>query len=220
MERCVQIVCLLTAMLFSHQVSAQEAEYKMEFGGMAGMAFYLGDANMTWYKGITMAGGAMARYNINPRMSVKANLIAGKLGADGTKNKNQFPDTPVEKLKFSNTLIDLSGQYEISFWGYGTGKGYKGTKRITPYIQAGFGFTYCNVFTFNIPVGIGVKYKVTDRLNVGLDWTMRFAMSDKLDGINDPYHIKSGFLKNKDSYSFTSIYVSYDMFQKLRKCNN
>ena len=72
----------------------------------------------------------------------------------------------------------------------------------------------------NIPVGVGVKYKLRERLNVGLDWTMRFSMSDKLDGIADPYNIESGFLKNKDSYSFTMFYISYDLFPKYRKCNN
>lgn len=220
MERYHQIVCILILTLFCQRISAQEAEYKMELGGMAGLGFYLGDANMTWYNGSSMAGGAMARYNINPRMSIKANLVAGKIVGDASNNKNKFPDLAESKLKFSNTLVDLSGQYEISFWGYGTGTGYKGTKRLTPYIQVGLGFTYCNVLTMNLPIGVGVKYKVTDRLNVGLDWTMRFAMSDKLDGISDPYHIKSGFMKNKDSYSYTMLYVSYDLFQKLRKCNN
>lgn len=71
----------------------------------------------------------------------------------------------------------------------------------------------------NIPVGAGIKYKVKPRWNVGIDWTMRFSMSDKLDGIEDPYRIKSGFLKNKDSYSMTMFYISYDLCPKYRKCN-
>ena len=70
----------------------------------------------------------------------------------------------------------------------------------------------------NIPIGFGIKYKVKDRLNVGLDWSMRLSLSDKLDGIEDPYKIKSGFLKNKDSYCMTSIYVAYDFCAKLKKC--
>jgi hypothetical protein len=72
----------------------------------------------------------------------------------------------------------------------------------------------------NIPIGFGLRYKLKERLNVGLDWTMRFSMSDKLDGISDPYSIPGGFMKNKDSYSFTMLYISYDLFPKYRKCNN
>ena len=41
-----------------------------------------------------------------------------------------------------------------------------------------------------------------------------------LDGIEDPYKVKSGFLKNKDSYSWTMVYISYDLCPKYRKCNN
>ena len=49
---------------------------------------------------------------------------------------------------------------------------------------------------------------------------MRFSLSDKLDGIEDPYKIESGFLKNKDSYSWTMVYISYDLCPKYRKCVN
>ena len=199
----------------------QEAEYKMEFGAMAGGSFYLGDANYhTFYKATKGSGGVFARYNFNPRNALKFDFVYGGIGGDATHAANKFPDAARDKLKFAKSLYDLGCQYELNFFGFGTGTGYKGNKRLTPYIQAGLGFTYCNVFTMNIPVGFGIKYKIADRWNVGLDWTMRFALSDNLDGIKDPYEIKSGILKNKDSYSFTMITISYDMFQKLRKCNN
>ena len=200
---------------------AQELEYAMELGVMAGPSFYMGDANLNgFYKNVTMAGGLMGRYNINPRMALKFDLAHGKVKGDANNGMNKFPETEGQEWKFNNSLFDVGCQYEISFWGFGTGGGYKGHKRLTPYIQLGLGFTYCNTFTMNIPLGVGVKYKVKPRWNVGVDWSMRFSMSDKLDGIEDPYHIKSGFLKNKDSYSWTMIYISYDLCPKYRKCNN
>ena len=222
MVRCDKIIIALLALCFAcTSAKAQEAEYKMEFGVMGGGCFYLGDANTsTFYKNTKPAAAAFARYNLNPRMALKFDLGYGGISGDATKSKNKFPDLNEDQLKFSYPLFDLGCQYEISFWGYGTGKGYKGTKRLVPYIQAGLGFTYCNAFTMNIPIGFGVKYKFAPRWNVGLDWTMRFSLSDRLDKLQDPYHIKSGFLKNKDSYSWTMITISYDMFQKLRKCNN
>lgn len=203
-------------------VHAQELEYKMEAGVMGGLGFYLGDANKTGlYANSRFAGALMARYNLNPRMALKFNLGYGTLAGNAADSGEKYPDEELMRHKFSNPLADLGCQFELNFWGFGTGTGYKGTKRITPYIQAGLGFTLCNgVFTPNIPIGVGVKYKVTRRLNVGLDWTMRFSMSDKLDGISDPFGIKSGFLKNKDSYGWTMFYVSYDFMPRLRKCNN
>lgn len=202
-------------------VRAQELEYALELGAMAGPSFYMGDGSLNgFYRNLTLAGGAMGRYNINPRMALKFDLGFGSIKGDA-RGENKFPYKEGQELTFNNKLIDLGCQYELNFWGYGTGSGYKGNKRLTPYIQLGLGFTHCNdVLTLNIPVGFGIKYKLKPRLNVGLDWSMRFSLSDKLDGIEDPYKIKSGFLKNKDSYSWTMIYLSYDLCPKYRKCNN
>lgn len=201
---------------------AQELEYAMELGAMGGLGFYMGDANTSgFYKNVTMAGAVMGRYNINPRMALKFDIGYGSVKGDASTGKNKFPATQGQQWKFNNSLVDVGCQYEMNFWGYGMGNGYKGHKRLTPYIQAGLGFTYGNkALTMNIPVGFGVKYKIKPRVNVGIDWSMRFTMGDKLDGIEDPYRIKGGMMKNKDSYSWTMIYLSYDLCPKYRKCNN
>ena len=202
--------------------TAQELEYKMELGGMLGANFYLGDANYSaLYKNTQPAAAFVGRYNINPRMAVKFDLALTKISGNALDGPTKYPQAAGQEWKFSNTLADLSCQYELNAWAYGTGAGYKGTKRLAPYIQAGLGFTYAGkTLTMNIPVGFGVRYKLKERLNCGVDWTIRFSMSDKLDGISDPYNISGGFLKNKDSYSMTMIYITYDLFPKYRKCNN
>jgi len=219
-----RLYTIIVAVLMSVGIRAQELEYALELGAMGGVSFYMGDANLNgFYKNVTMAGGLMGRYNINPRMSLKFDLGYGSVKGNALEGKNKFPPARTEEQKwaFNNSLVDVGCQYELSFWGYGTGGGYKGHRRLTPYIQMGLGFTYCNkTLTMNIPVGFGVKYKLKPRWNVGIDWTMRFSMSDKLDGIEDPYRIESGFLKNKDSYSWTMVYISYDLCPKYRKCNN
>lgn len=214
----------LTAMLMlalsNVQVRSQELEYAMEIGGMAGGSFYLGDANYSgMYKNLCATAGAFARWNINPRMAAKFNISYAGIRGDLKNSDNKYPQLP-QGYSFSESAVDVGCQYELHFWGFGTGAAsYKGNKRWTPYIQFGIGGTYCaKTFTMNIPIGFGIKYKVKDRLNVGLDWSMRLSLSDKLDGIEDPYKIKSGFLKNKDSYCMTSIYVAYDFCAKLKKC--
>ena len=211
---------ILTLLPFT-QLQAQELEYKLELGGMIGANFYLGDANYSaLYKHTQPAAAMMARYNINPRMALKFDLAATKIAGNANEMQNKYPQTEAVEWQFSNTLIDLSCQYELMAWAYGTGQGYKGTRRLTPYIQAGAGFTYCNILTMNIPIGIGIRYKIKERWNCGADWTIRFSFSDKLDGISDPYNISGGFLKNKDTYSMTMFYISYDLCPKYRKCNN
>lgn len=223
LPRLLHITAMLAAMS-TLPASAQELEYALEVGLMGGGSFYMGDANYDgFYKNINPSGGAFARWNINPRMSVKFNALYAGISGDLGKTANKYPslqEIGVEKPDFSEPLVDVSATYELNFWGFGTGAAtYKGNKRWTPYIQLGLGATYCNkTFTMNLPIGFGVKYKVKDRLNIGLDWAMHFSMSDKLDGVTDPYKIESGLMKNKDSYCITSVYVSYDFCAKLRKC--
>ena len=212
-------------------VSAQELEYNMELGGMVGASYYMGDANNTTpLKDVAMAGGVLARYNINPRMAVKGNLAIGRIKGTTEGMDNKFPNGG--HSTFGRNVYELGAQFEYNFFAYGAGTGYKGSRRLTPYVLGGVGMTYApkpanHVVAMNIPLGLGVKYKLADRLNVGAEWTMRLTTSDRLDvtnaeglQLNDPYGIVSGGGKNKDCYSWLMLYVSYDMFPKYRKCNN
>lgn len=221
---CIALLCSLSV------VRADDLEYRFEVGGMVGGSSYYGDAN---YNGLlqntNLMGGLVGRYNINPRMAVKGNLAIAKIAGNTADGDNRFPGGDVE---FSRTIYDLSAQFECHFFAYGSGASYKGTRRLVPYVFGGLGATFApepakNVFTMNIPVGAGVKYKFAPRVNVGCELSFRFTMSDDLDVtgttapiLSDPYGIKSSGLKNKDSYSFLSIFVTYDISPKYRRCNN
>jgi len=87
-------------------------------------------------------------------------------------------------------------------------------------VNEGFSGGEKNVATANLFLGVGVKYKLADRLNLGLEWAMHFAMSDKLDGVSDPYTVGSvGMFKNKDGYSAISLSLTYSFMPKCRTCN-
>ena len=229
------LCCLL---LFLPATAEEELEYKMDLGAGLGGCFYLGDANGTPFANLSMMGAITARRILNPRMAVKANIAFGHIhgATDGFLPTDPYSLSPEggqpTRVKFSRNVMDIGAQFELNFWGYGTGVGYKGNSRITPYILAGAGVTlgmgggggFCG--GMNIPVGLGVKYKLRPRINLGFEWTMRFSTTDKLDAtpegtqLADPYGVKSGFLKNKDCYSFAMFFITYEMFPKLRKCNN
>lgn len=224
----------LIALLLSFSVAslqAQDEEYKMELGGALGGSFYMGDANSSaLFKNMGVAGGFMARYLLNPRMALKGNLIVGRIADDTKDFDNKYPNQG--EARFKRAIFDLGAQFEYNFFGYGTGEAYRGNKRFTPYIVGGLGFTFApapvkGVFTINIPLGIGVKYKLAPRVNIGCEWTMRFSLSDQLDvtseeglQLKDPYQIKGKGWKNKDSYSYTVFFVTYDLFSRCKECNN
>ena len=234
--RTAIVVC---CMLLCHAVHAEdEVEYKMDMGAGLGGCFYLGDANSSPFADLSMMGAITARRILNARMAVKANIAFGHIhgSTDGFIPTDAYSETPEggipTQVKFSRNVMDIGAQFELNFWGFGTGVGYKGNSRITPYILAGAGITIgmgggagaCG--GLNIPIGIGVKYKLKPRVNLGFEWTMRFSSTDKLDAtpdgtqLKDPYGVKCSMFKNKDTYSFAMFFITYDMFPKLRKCNN
>ena len=224
----ILIFFTLTGLL---SAKCQELEYKMELGGMLGGSFYMGDANYSKpFKDLNFGGGVVARQIFNPHMAVKYNFAVAGISGSTADIKNKFPGG--QNVDFKRTLFAIGAQFEYNFLPYGTGQGYKRTKRITPYILAGAGFTFAPapakaLATMHFPIGLGVKYKIMKRLNLGLEWTMRFSMSDRLDVTNkegmqlsDPYNIKSRGIKNKDSYSFIMLTLTYDLLPRLRNCNN
>lgn len=72
-----------------------------------------------------------------------------------------------------------------------------------------------------MPLGLGVKYKIGPRLNLGLEWAVHFSLSDKLDGVKDPYGIESsGLFKNTDCYSALQLTLTYSFMAKCRTCHN
>lgn len=217
---------------------AQDLEYRMELGGGMGMTSYLGDISSSPLKHPGMLVGIIGRRLLNPRMAVKGNLTFGHLSGRSkgvlipqeAGSHTAVGGTPVE-LSFKRNVLDLGAQFEFNFWGYGTGAGYKELSPLTPYATAGLGFTLAlgggnPHVALNAPVGVGVKYKVRPRINLGVEVTVRFTTSDRLDAtrtspqLDAPYAIPSVGLKNKDCYTQLLLFVTYDLSPKYRKCNN
>lgn len=207
--------------------SAQsDYEYRMEIGAGVGLVAYEGDFNGNITHGMRPMASAVLRRTFNPYMALRFAAAYGKLKGSSKNVKTYMPeyvDTPYE---FANSLVDVSATYEYNFWPYGTGHDYRGAQRLTPFIFAGLGATYAsgsgnNVFTANVPLGVGVKYKVATRLNLGIEWAMHFSMNDNLDGVKDPYGIQStGMFKNTDCYSMLQLTLTYSLMPKCRTCHN
>ena len=204
----------------------QDDEYLMEIGGGVGMVSYQGDFNGKITSGMQPAGAIVWRRLLNPYMGFRVTGMMGKLKGDATRVETYYPDETTRAYSFDRSLTDVSVTYEYNFWPYGTGRDYRGAKRLTPFVFGGIGATYVSggekkVYTANVPIGLGIKYKLKERLNVGLEWSMHFSLSDELDGIADPYGIKSsGAFKNTDCYSGLMLTLTYSFKSKCRTCNN
>lgn len=203
---------------------AQTAPYKFDLGVQLGLDGYLGDTNTSSiFKNAGFAGGASFRYIANARMAVRAVFNAYSLSGDTSGMENVYPGG--ETYSFSSTAFDLGARYEFNFFPYGIGETYKQLRRWTPYLALGLGFTYStcdgkSAFAPNIPMAVGVKYKLAERWNIAAEFSMTKVFGDKVDGeLTDLYQIKSSFLKNTDWYSNISISITYEFGKRCETCH-
>jgi hypothetical protein len=226
-ERRYLPVCLLALLLWSSFGQLLHGqEYKYEIGGAAGGAFYMGDANKTaLFREMRPALGAVFRNNINFRWAIKSNLYWGQVAGDTESNSYAFPNDL--HTAFSRNVFDLGSQAEFNFFPYSDKFPFLNTKRISPYMLVGLGVTLATggdnaFFSVNLPMGVGVKYKIVNRLNVGCEFTLRKVFGDSFDSkaLNDPMGVKSSFFKNKDWYSTLLLSLTWDFGPRDRVCLN
>ena len=200
LKKTLLSILLLTVTVI---LRAQDApEYRAEIGGGVGMVTYLGDYNGNLFKNMQPMFSLLGRYKFNPRMALALNVSYGKIKGSSKDAKTVYPDVPV--TDFNHGLVDAGLRFEYNFWPYGTGREYRGAQRVTPYIYMGLGLTFAKPekteTALNLPIGAG---------------------SDMLDGVKDPYGIKSsGFFKNTDCYSHLRLSVTYDIWKKCSTCHN
>ena len=230
---------LLALMCITACATAQDdVEYRWEIGAGVGATTYYGDFNSSVVKNLQPAGEVILRKVINPYSAVRIAGMYTKAKGSYKDVSTHYPALEDAGYEFSNSIGDLSVTYEYNFWAYGTGKDYRGAKRVAPFISLGIGLTYANckngmtdysasesassstsAVTASIPVGFGVKYRIKDRLNLSLDWQMHFTMSDQLDGVKDPYYVtSSGIFKNTDCFSTLTLALTYSFSAKCPTC--
>ncbi len=165
-----------------------------------GTSGYLGDANTSnFLKHPGFAAQVSFRYLIDPRWSIRATFLTAGLSGNSADMTNVLPGRG--GIPIHLTGLRPRSASRIQLLNYGIGESYRKLSRWSPYIALGAGITVASsggTFTaMNLPMGAGVKYKLQQRINLGLEWTMTKVLGDRVDGevLDDPYMIKSSFIK-------------------------
>jgi len=204
----VKNLCLLFAFfLFGTTLSAQEG---WELGGWVGTANYFGDLNTTFDVGDAgLAVGAIARYNFNTRISMKATANYLRVAASDADSDNTFERT--RNLNFRSDVWDGSFNFEFNFLNYVHGSR---DEFFTPYLFAGF-----SIFQYNpiaeldgeayelrnfgtegqfrgeeystvsggLNYGVGFKIDLSYRWSVNIQLSGRKIFTDYLDDVSGVY---------------------------------
>lgn len=229
MNRLTLVSLLFVLMLGSSIGTAQAQAYRMEVGVAPGGSFYMGDANHeALFKETRPSMNLLYRYNLNGRFSLKG--LIGSSGIAGSTKGQVFNFPSGVELNFDRKVIDASVQLEWNFYEYGMPSYILGSTQLTPYVCAGIGMLGFKADALKtsafIPVGLGLKWKVAQRYNIGCEWTIRKTTTDELDYVvngagfqlTDPWLVASSRNKNKDWYSAFTVNLSVDLAGTGSKC--
>ena len=203
----------------------QNDSYRFDFGVKCGMSGYSGDLCSNFFKQPGVTAGVKADYLFNSRYSAGANLsistLSGKL-SEGTFLAQSAP------RQFKSTVYGFDGRFNFNFLSYGKSEAaYRRLSNWSPYLTVGAGIiaAHSNTATSvspTIPMGVGVKYRVADRLNLAAEFVVTKTFTDRLDDVNldDPLTIDSAFAKNTDWMSGLTIALSYEIGARCTTCHH
>ena len=180
------------------------------------------------------AAAAFYRRDVTVPITLRGGLMAGLLrAADDNVSGANGGVPPLLAYRQANTkgwLAEASAVVEYNFLDY-----HRRTDKVhfTPYLFAGLALFYANTTTvttnpalaanFNrqgsqfglaVPAGVGLKYALSQHLNLGLETGVRKAFTDQLDHLSDqnPLLVNA---HDQDWYYFTGLSLSYT-FYKIR----
>ena len=206
-----KIVVFILFLIVSGSVNAQLEEtfsHRGEYGFSVGTGHYLGDLNPNASIGHPkFAAGIFYLRQLNNYVGIKVNADYTFLGYSDSYSDNIVQK--IRNLSFNTDVYELSVTGNFNFFKFFP---LIPQYRFTPYLSAGLGAIYFNPYTYLggqrydlnplktegqaspyslvswvVPIGFGVKYNVTDRINIFSELTYRFTGTGYLDDVNGTY---------------------------------
>ena len=222
LRRAAAAACLLLCATAAH---AQSAPYKFDGGVSLGMSGYIGDANSAnIFAKPGFDGELTFRYIGDARWAVRGLFSTFGLKGDTSGMTDVLPDGA--SYSFTSQVYELSARGEFNFFPYGIGETYKRLRRWTPYIAVGLGCAMASSggntsVTPVIPMAFGLKFKLSERWNLGVEFSMTKTFSDHIDGADlaDLNRIETAFYKNTDWFSRLTVGITYEFGKRCETCH-
>lgn len=211
------ILFLILAIAFSFKVNAQMAEYQYvqegEFGITGGVAHYFGDLNNRGaINRPKIALGAFFRKQFGNYTALRITGNFAQLGYSDKYSKNEFQQR--RNLSFNTNIFEIAARGDFNFFKFiPTDPSHS----FTPYATIGVGiFSYDPYAFYNgqkiylrplntegetfykgrkaygamaicFPIGFGIKYAITEKVNISCEAAYRFTTTDYIDDVSTTY---------------------------------
>ena len=222
-------LCLVTL-----QANCQRATplSRSELGITVGGMYYLGDLNpYKHYSNTQLAGGLLYRFNVNPRISLRFNLLYGNVKADDSESSNDLLRN--RNLNFSSSVLELAGGVEFNYFPFEIGhKKHKGTAYILaqmgvfrmnpmtrydganvalqPLGTEGQGTSLSSKGNYSLtqlcfPIGVGGRITLGKWMTLGLEVGLRKTFTDYLDDVHADYFADRSVLLEESGVSAAAL---------------
>lgn len=193
---------------------AQPKQFFCEVGVKGGTGYYVGDLTEHIFNHPRWAVGGEGRYKFDQRWSLRA---------QGMLHDVYIPQGDGGFDKF-HVNVDVAA--EFNFFRLGLKQYDKRVKTYSPYIFLGVG---CGIFKYDgsttaaayIPLGIGFRWKFSQRCGLNLAWQHNIYFSDKLEGLklqNDRYELNGSNIFNNDLTSQLTLGLFFEFVPKKKIC--
>lgn len=204
-----------------------------ELGFTYGKSNFIGDVgNTTFINPSENTFGAVFKWNRSARHSYRISYNKSTLSANDLDSSD--PRRIERGYNFETPINELSLGMEFNFLDYDL---HDYDVLFSPYIYSGIIYTTFqeqllvnnviinskqNKSTFGIPMVVGMKYRILDKLIFSFEFGARYTFTDEIDGnnmSNDDLNYNFGNINNDDWYMFSTFTVTYTFGRNPCYCN-
>ena len=215
---------LITALLMTAELSFSQEIFTLEAGVYGGGSYFNGD-----YKPITGAiqqdFGFTLRRMFNQRVSIMADYHRISLGGNGIQ---PFKSLFGENITLNQHFNVMDAMLVMNFLDYGKLDYILKSSDFSPYITGGLGLITENLrfgkntVYVSIPLGMGCKIKIANRLHLNVQWVHRLIFdADGLEGqadLDNKLGLNGTNIFNNDQIGTLTVGISYSLLKKDCKC--
>lgn len=201
---------LLIVILAIASGSAYSQRYD-EIGLFVGGSYFSGDVHTSIVDDSKLSLGLAYRHNFNSRWAWRTDFRWAQLTGDDANSTVEFESQ--RNLSFQSNVYELSSTVEFNFFDFKPFKPqsyFQKSDIFTPYLLVGLSIFYHNPKAYlagnlyelrpyategvdyskvsvALPFGMGIKFRVSDRLIFGVSMEMRATVTDYLDDVSTSY---------------------------------
>lgn len=224
----MKLILFIFLLFFTTSTFAQKftPKSRTELGFMLGGSHYYGDLNQEKHLRFTSpAAQFIIRYNVNSRVAWRSNISLGRVYGYDYRSSN--PLLVNRNLSFSSIIAEVASGVEFHYLKYQVGHSkFRFTHYILA--QAGVFYmnpkAKINGSWYNlrdigtegqgtainsqrrysllqvcIPLGLGLKFSLTDRFSVGLEYGVRMTFTDYLDDVKSSTYVPKSRMEQANS---------------------